>query len=398
MFVGIAFSFEVLTWEDANQQGCDGSRVYYDGCALIACNGEFMAQGSQFSVKDVEVVTAVVDLEEVRSYRGAIVSRGVQAAQTRNLRRIKVDFNLCNPRLRPTPPLSHIRIHSVEEEIAYGPSFWLWDYLRRSGASGFFLPLSGGADSSATASLVGIMCQELVKSIESGDTNVLKDVRKVTQDPDYVPKDPRELAGKIFHTTYMGSVNSSVETRARAKRLAEEIGAYHLNADIDFVTEAFLKIFVLCTNKLPKFKVHGGSEQENLALQNIQARSRMVLSFLLAQLLPWVRGRKGFLLVLGSANVDEALRGYMTKYDCSSADINPIGGISKGDLKRFLIWASSHAGYKVLLDIVEAPPTAELEPITAEHKQTDEADMGMTYAELGIFGESQSFKSSLIGF
>ena len=25
--------------------------------------------------------------------------------------------------------------------------------------------------------------------------------------------------------------------------------------------------------------------------------------------------------MLGSANVDEALRGYMTKYDCSSADI-----------------------------------------------------------------------------
>jgi hypothetical protein len=37
----------------------------------------------------------------------------------------------------------------------------------------------------------------------------------------------------------------------------------------------------------------------------------------------------GWLLVLGSANVDEALRGYLTKYDCSSADINPIGGISK---------------------------------------------------------------------
>ena len=29
--------------------------------------------------------------------------------------------------------------------------------------------------------------------------------------------------------------------------------------------------------------------------------------------------------MLGSANVDESLRGYMTKYDCSSADINPIG-------------------------------------------------------------------------
>ena len=69
----------------------------------------------------------------------------------------------------------------------------------------------------------------------------------------------------------------------------------------------------------------GGSGAENLALQNIQARLRMVLAFLLAQLTPWVRGRSGFLLVLGSANVDEGLRGYLTKYDCSSADINPIG-------------------------------------------------------------------------
>lgn len=63
----------------------------------------------------------------------------------------------------------------------------------------------------------------------------------------------------------------------------------------------------------------------------------MVLTYLFAQLLPTVRGRNannpsnnqpGSLLVLGSANVDESLRGYLTKYDCSSADINPIGGVS----------------------------------------------------------------------
>jgi NAD+ synthase (glutamine-hydrolysing) len=51
----------------------------------------------------------------------------------------------------------------------------------------------------------------------------------------------------------------------------------------------------------------------------------MVLAYLFAQLLPWVRGRSGGLLVLGSSNVDEALRGYFTKYDCSSSDIAPIG-------------------------------------------------------------------------
>ena len=37
-------------------------------------------------------------------------------------------------------------------------------------------------------------------------------------------------------------------------------------------------------------------------------------------------------------------------------------------------------------EIVEAPPTAELEPITADYTQSDEADMGMSYAELSIFG------------
>lgn len=104
----------------ANQQGCDGGRLYYgtsftygrhpkystyidqfhvvilretvaatfsidrwnllkpqlfdrlptgtfsaDGCACIMVNGDVVAQGSQFSMKDVEVVVAVVDLDAV---------------------------------------------------------------------------------------------------------------------------------------------------------------------------------------------------------------------------------------------------------------------------------------------------------------------------------------------
>lgn len=53
--------------------------------------------------------------------------------------------------------------------------------------------------------------------------------------------------------------------------------------------------------------------------------------------------------MLGSANVDEALRGYMTKYDCSSADINPIGGFSKSDLKKFLVLAKDRQVVLVLL-------------------------------------------------
>ncbi len=136
----------------------------------------------------------------------------------------------------------------------------------------------------------------------------------------------------------------------------------------------------------PALQVDGGTAAENLALQNIQARLRMVIAFLFAQLLPWVRGTPGFLLVLGSANVDECLRGYMTKYDCSSADVNPIGAISKADLRRFLAWAAVRLGYPTLAEVEAAPPTAELEPRRGGHEQTDEADMGMSYDELGAFG------------
>jgi NAD+ synthase (glutamine-hydrolysing) len=51
------------------------------------------------------------------------------------------------------------------------------------------------------------------------------------------------------------------------------------------------------------------------------------------------------------------------RYDCSAADINPIGGISKGDLRRFLQWAALHLGYSHLADVEAATPTAELEPL-----------------------------------
>uniref|UniRef100_A0A6M2DX11 Glutamine-dependent NAD(+) synthetase n=1 Tax=Xenopsylla cheopis TaxID=163159 RepID=A0A6M2DX11_XENCH len=115
----------------------------------------------------------------------------------------------------------------------------------------------------------------------------------------------------------------------------------------------------------------------------------MVLAYLFAQLMLWVRSRPGGLLVLGSANVDEALRGYMTKYDCSSADVNPIGGISKTDLKSFLLYAKDKYSLPILSEILNAPPTAELEPLdeSGHLAQTDEDDMGMTYAEISVFGK-----------
>ena len=79
----------------------------------------------------------------------------------------------------------------------------------------------------------------------------------------------------------------------------------------------------------------------------------------------------------------------MTKYDASSADLNPIGSISKVDLKKFIAWAGHNFDLPILEEFLHATPTAELEPRTATYVQSDEADMGVTYAELGTFGKRE---------
>ena len=385
----------------SNLRGCDGSRMYFDGCSCIVVNGRLVAQGEQFDLADVETLVANVDLDAVASYRMAKSSFMEQAsAHACDVLDCVVDlsgFALCSdgpglasrcvPRQPKLPQAAHL--HSFEEEIAYGPAAWLWDYVRRSGAAGFLLPLSGGADSAAVAAIVCSMCQMVVKDIASGDEVVLADARRIGgYSASERPASAADLCGRLLTTVYMGSANSSNATRDLAARLAAEVGARHLSLRLDAVTSALVSVFETVCGRKPQFRAAGGSANENIALQNIQARVRMVLAFMFAQLMPWVSGRPGFLLVLGAANVDEGLRGYLTKYDCSSADINPIGGISKGDLKSFLRWASRENTLRlpVLAEIAAAPPTAELEPACGGHAQTDEDDMGMSYEELGEFG------------
>ncbi|KAH8927037.1 glutamine-dependent NAD(+) synthetase with GAT domain-containing protein [Atractiella rhizophila] len=379
----------------SNQQGCDGdARLYYDGCALVAMNGAVLAQGSQFSLQDVEVVTSTIDLEDIRSYRNGMNSWRQQADKAESYKRIEVPFALSTGKSEDLLVMElgmkqEVRYHRPEEEIALGPACWLWDYLRRSRTAGYFVPLSGGIDSCATAVITYSMCRQVVKAVSQKNKQVIVDARRIAGEPEdsnYEPTDPKEFCGRIFHTCYMGTENSSNDTRKRAKDLAAAIGAYHVDLNMDTIVTSIRNLFAYVTGQKPRFKVHGGTEAENLALQNIQARLRMLLAYLFAQLLPWVRGKVGGLLVLGSANVDESLRGYLTKYDCSSADINPIGAISKTDLKRFIAFARDDFDLPVLDEFLNAVPTAELEPITEQYVQADEADMGMTYDELSMFG------------
>jgi NAD+ synthase (glutamine-hydrolysing) len=99
---------------------------------MILVNGEVVAQGAQFGLEDVEVITATIDLEEVRAYRASI-ARGLQAAKsTAKYHRVQTGFELSlgeddlNLRRGPSPIIQP-RYFSPEEEIALCSGCWLWD-------------------------------------------------------------------------------------------------------------------------------------------------------------------------------------------------------------------------------------------------------------------------------
>ena len=170
---------------------------------MYLSSGKVVAQASQFGLNSIEVITASVDLEEVRAARYA-PSRSHQAVTTPEYRRIDAPFRLSaksqdiDYNISPSPVLSP-RYHSPEEEIALGPACFLWDYLRRSRQAGFLLPLSGGIDSCATAVLVFSMCRIVIEEIRKGNETVISDVQRIAgpyERKGWLPRTPQELCNK----------------------------------------------------------------------------------------------------------------------------------------------------------------------------------------------------------
>ncbi|VEL34092.1 unnamed protein product [Protopolystoma xenopodis] len=199
----------------ANLRGCDSERACFDGGGMVAFRGKLICCLQQFGLAETELARVVVDVRTIRANRTVSRSFGreatVELATEKGYPIIEVPFALCtlhitrsdeyplysfgdptlaltsHPPLSPLPdvpkpiqvqnvsnldtdgssaaiPRLHQFIHSknfffsAEEEIALGPSLWLWDMLRRSKSGGFFLCLSGGLDSSSVACIVYSMC------------------------------------------------------------------------------------------------------------------------------------------------------------------------------------------------------------------------------------------------
>ncbi|HEX7838119.1 MAG TPA: nitrilase-related carbon-nitrogen hydrolase, partial [Kofleriaceae bacterium] len=130
----------------ANLLGNEAGRVVYDGGGLIASNGELAARGRRFGFQDVELTSAVIDLDTNRreqARRGSYRPRHGSDARV-------VERPFAWPARRPeaVPPQvpswedgAHVR----EEEFARAEALGLWDYLRKSKSQGYVVSLSGGA-------------------------------------------------------------------------------------------------------------------------------------------------------------------------------------------------------------------------------------------------------------
>lgn len=127
--------------------------------------------------------------------------------------------------IQPTKLPAPFKMDREEIQILNCITCFLWDYLRKSGATGFMLPLSGGADSGLTAAIFYYFANRLLQYLHRKGpqirTEILDQLRTIFRDDKFDPYTPEEITSRMLFTRYMGTNNSSKESRERATQLAE---------------------------------------------------------------------------------------------------------------------------------------------------------------------------------
>jgi NAD+ synthase (glutamine-hydrolysing) len=304
----------------ANLLGNEAGRMIYDGDIIIAQQGELLAINKRLSF--------------------------------RNFGLLFCDINVADKSGSQRRPVTDSKL--VNEELTQALSLGLFDYLRKSKARGFVLSLSGGADSSSCAVFVAEMVRRA--SSELGWELFYQLLGMEASTDEYNPK---TAVGKLLRCAYQGTVNSSETTFNAAKTLADSIGAkFHSWTIDDVVNAASLKIENAIQRKLTW-------DADDITLQNIQARARSPIIWMLANVHRAV--------LLTTSNRSEGDVGYATMDGDTSGSLAPIAGLSKVFILQWLKWVEKEFHYEGLSPVNQLQPTAELRP--QERHQTDEDDL-----------------------
>ena len=351
-----------LTYIYSNLLGNEAGRAIYDGDAMIAAAGRLVANGPRFSFADALLTSAVIDVDLTRMQQERLASYMPDLAAAEAA---CVDVPFTYPAVEPAPAAAHLQpweegSHVKEEEFARAVRLALFDYLRKSYSKGFVVSLSGGADSAACAALVGLMVEGALAELGiEGLRTKLAHIPQLKQ-----TTDARSITQQLLSCAYQPTRNSSQTTLDAARATAEEVGAEFLIFDVDSVVQDYQRIVSGAIGRQLSW------ETDDIALQNIQARTRSPSIWMLANL----RGA----LLLSTSNRSEAAVGYATMDGDTSGGLCPIAGIDKNFLRKWLRWlevSGPHGGrpYPKLAAVNRQAPTAELRP--QEAGQTDEQDL-----------------------
>ncbi len=358
----------------ANLVGLEAGSIIYDGSLLIADRGQVVRVGRRFSYEETELICADLDLDLIRSSQMRVrgLSHNDMAKENRGYSIQVPDYHWSPANqamdivnLPDEAPLSK------EEEFVFSVSLALKDYLRKTGAKGFVVSLSGGSDSGLVSYLVAQMFALGLEHFGSDGLAKHLGLEKPKGDAD----DYKSWAKEYLTCIYQRTKNNSATTAEAAEALAKALGASFFAADID----SFVDAYVVEGQKILDRELSWSTD--DLSLQNIQARARTPL--------PWLIANVKNALLLNTSNRSEAAVGYCTIDGDSAGGLAPIAGVDKPFVRSFLKWAESKC--KIGLGVVpelslinEQDPTAELRP--ADQKQTDEQDL-MPYEMLEAIEE-----------
>ncbi len=343
----------------ANLIGNEAGRAIYDGGALIASGGDLMAAGPRFRFDETDVVAADVDVELTRTRRAGIHSMTADVTDDMFDRIIPIAGKF-NPVTSPLESPRELQTESKVDEFTQVIALALFDYLRKSRSWGFVISMSGGADSSACAVLIRSMVERGIHDLGlAGFKARLSYIPKLSEAPTV-----DALMHLLFAGMYQGTRNSSEVTRNAAEQVTRGVGGNYFEISVDEIVQRYTTAIEEAIDRELTW------QQDDIALQNIQARTRSPSVWMLTN----IRNA----LLLSTSNRSEAAVGYATMDGDTSGGLSPIAGIDKAFLREWLriVEVKGSAGVKPVaaLRLVNAQqPTAELRP--SEYEQTDEGDL-----------------------